>query len=307
MNAPRIRLVEATAFERQVGFRFPFRFGAARVTSAPQAFLRVRIEDAAGRSAIGWAAEMMMPKWFDKRPEPTPEANVADLRRALRLGCDALHAAGAATPFALHAAVEDAHHRACAAEGMPALVASFGLALPDRAILDALGRLLGLSAADLVRVNLPGITAATAPDLAGFDLDGFLAGLRPADRIAVRHTVGLADALTAVDLSGASRLNDGLPETLAEVIAAYGHRHFKLKVSGRPAEDAARLARIAAVLDAAADDYRVTLDGNEQFESRAAIADLLDRIDADPRSPGCAARSASSNSRCRAPSPRRRR
>ena len=51
VNAPRIRLVEATAFERPVGFRFPFRFGAARVTQAPQAFLRVRIEDAAGRSA----------------------------------------------------------------------------------------------------------------------------------------------------------------------------------------------------------------------------------------------------------------
>ncbi len=282
MTAPRIRLVAAEAYQRPTPFRFPFRFGTARVTAAPQAFLRLRIEDASGRSASGWAAEMMMPKWFDKRPELSPEDNIADLRRSLRLAMAAMAAAGQGTAFDLHAAVEPGHHRACAAEGLPPLVASYGLALVDRAMLDALGRMLGLSVAELLRRNLPGVSAATAPDLAGFDLDGFLAGLAPAQAIAVRHTVGLADALTAEDLPPEARLNDGLPETLAEVIAACGHRHFKLKVSGDPQADAARLARIAAVLDAGAGGYEVTLDGNEQFASPAAVADLLDRIDADP-------------------------
>jgi hypothetical protein len=54
-----IRLAEAAAFERPVAFRFPFRFGVARVTEAPQAFVRVRIETR-GHSAAGWSAEMMM-------------------------------------------------------------------------------------------------------------------------------------------------------------------------------------------------------------------------------------------------------
>jgi hypothetical protein len=123
----RIRLIEAEAFERPVAFRFPFRFGVARVTEAPQAFVRVRIE-VAGRAAVGWSAEMMMPKWFDKSPDLTPVDNLAQLRRSLTLALDALLAAGRGTPFGLVAAVEPAHHAACAAENLPPLVASYGLA-----------------------------------------------------------------------------------------------------------------------------------------------------------------------------------
>jgi hypothetical protein len=279
-DAATLRLVEAEAFERPVAFRFPFRFGVARVTEAPQAFVRVRIETG-GRSAAGWSAEMMMPKWFDKSPELTPEDNVNQLRRSLRLAMDAMLAAGRGAPFGLVATVEPGHHAACAAEGLPPLVASYGLALVERAMLDALARAENAPAADLVRANRIGLTAATAPDLAGFDLDAFLAGLRPAASIAVRHTVGLADPLTAADLDPAARRNDGLPETLDEAIAAYGHRYFKLKIAGDPEADVARLASIAAVLDRL-DDYQITLDGNEQYPDPATVAVFLDRLAAAP-------------------------
>ncbi|AEG55157.1 mandelate racemase [Sinorhizobium meliloti] len=282
-EAPRVRLAEAEVFERPVEFRFPFRFGSARVATAPQAFVRVRVEDARGRSAIGWSAEMMMPKWFDKNPGLSPEDNVEQLRASLRLAIEGLTSLQAQTPFGLHAAAEGDHHRAAAGHGLPALVASYGLALLDRAILDALCRMTGASAAGAVRANLPGITGATAPDLEGFDLARFLSRLEPGPRLAVRHTIGLADALTAADLAPGQRLEDGLPQTLEEVIAAYGHRYFKIKVSGRPAEDTRRLLAIAAVLDQRVDAYRVTLDGNEQFENADAVADLLDRIAEEPR------------------------
>jgi hypothetical protein len=282
-----IRLVEAEAFERPVAFRFPFRFGVARVTEAPQAFVRVVIETE-GRAAGGWSAEMMMPKWFDKSPELMPGDNVAQLRRSLRLAIDAMLAAGSGTPFGLVATVEPSHHAACAAEGLPPLVASYGLALVERATLDALARAHNTPAAELVRANRIGLTAVTAPDLAGFDLDAFLATLRPAETIAVRHTVGLADPLTADDLAPADRLNDGLPETLEEAIVAYGHRFFKLKIAGDPEADVARLTRIAAVLDRLP-DYRVTLDGNEQYLDPATVdldpatvAALVDGLAAAP-------------------------
>src|SRR5436190_1452212 len=83
--------------------------------------------------------------------------------------------------------------------------------------------------------------------------------------ICARHTVGMLDAITAADVT--APVNDGVPETLEQVIAVYGNRYFKLKVAGQLAADLARLETIAAVLDRAAEPYWVTLDGNEQYTS----------------------------------------
>jgi L-alanine-DL-glutamate epimerase-like enolase superfamily enzyme len=277
------RLIEADAFERPVHLRLPFRFGAATLREARQIFLRVRVEDAAGRSAIGMAAELMVPKWFDKSPGLSNADNEDQLRRSLALAVEALEGAGSGTAFALHAAVEASHHERAAREGLNGLVASFGLALADRAVLDALCRLEGISVAQAVRANRPGIDMSTTPDLAGFDFAAFLSRLEPANHIAARHTVGLVDAIAAADIPIGERLNDGLPESLEEAIDIYGLTFFKVKVSGDPQADLDRLSRIAALIDAKVPAYSVTLDGNEQFSSAEAAAGLLASIKAEPR------------------------
>ena len=282
-SVPRLRLVEAELFERLVQFRLPFRFGAVTVTHAPQVFVRVRIRLADGREGEGMAAELLVPKWFDKSPVLTHEENFTQLRRSLLLARKHLLAAGTDTAFGLSAAVESEQHRACAAAGLNDLVASYGLALHERAVIDALGGLLGEDVFTMVQANRLGIGASTAPDLAGFELAGFLAQLRPASSIAARHTVGLADALTASDIPSERRLNDGLPETLEEVIATYRHRYFKLKVAGQIESDVGRLVAIAAVLDHTVGDYKATLDGNEQFDHVEAVAALWRRIGEEPR------------------------
>lgn len=279
----KIRLVEASAHERPVTLRLPFRFGAATLREARQIFLRVRIEDVRGRSATGMAAELMVPKWFDKSPTLSNADNENQLRRSLVLALEALSDAGLGSAFGLHAAVDAAHHRRAAAEDLNGLVASFGLALADRAILDALCRLEGLTVAQAVKANRPGINASTAPDLGSFDLSDFLATLTPAASIAARHTVGLVDAIFASDTPEAERLNDGLPESLEAAIDAYGHSYFKVKVSGDASADIDRLCRIATLIDANVPAYQVTLDGNEQFASAEAVADLLARIKAEPK------------------------
>ena len=275
--APTIRVAEVALYERPVRFRMPFRFGVARVEETAQAFVRLRLEDSAGRSATGWSAEMMMPKWFDKSPERTPDENVEQLRASLRLAAEATLAAEPGTAFGRHAAIEPVHHQEAAAAGLNGLIASFGLALLDRAVIDALCRLEGLPVAQAVRANRLGIDARTAPDLAGFDLDGFLASRPMPHAIAARHTVGLGDRL-----DGPGALEDGLPDTLEAVIARYGHGWFKLKLGGDPVADVARLGQIAAVLDRLVPDYRATLDGNEQYAGPDAVLELLDRMAAEP-------------------------
>jgi len=281
-DAPRLRLVEARFFERPVRLRLPFRFGVVTLTEAPQVFVRARVRLKDGREGEGVSAELLVPKWFDKSPALSHDDNFNQLRAALAIARKHLLAAGEHTPFGLSAAVEAAIHRECARKNLGGLIASFGLALLDRAILDALGRLEDRTIFQLVRDNRIGLTSATAPDLAGFDLEHFLAALDPARSIHVRHTVGLVDALTKMETAG-KRLDDGLPESLEEAIAAYGHRYFKLKVAGNLDADIARLAAIAAVLDRAEKTYYSTLDGNEQFTDIDAVEALWRRIGGEPR------------------------
>jgi len=103
------------------------------------------------------------------------------------------------------------------------------------------------------------------------------------------------DPITAADQS--ERVNDGLPETLEEVVARYGQRWFKLKVGGDAQADVARLSAIASVLDRIPGAYHASLDGNEQYEDMAGVAELWSRMKAEPRLSASWTASSSSSSR----------
>lgn len=260
--AARFRVTALELFERDVVLRMPFRFGIVTLVAAPQAFVRARIRTEEGREAQGAAAELLAPKWFDKNPSLSNEDNFDQLRRSL----------GQAREAYLAHEARSAWDHASPARG---LVENFGPALLDRALLDALCRALNVTFYDAVRKNLVG-----APATEGIDLAAYFATLAPTDRIAARHTVGLLDPITAADVI--ERVGDGLPETLEEVVARYGHRFFKLKVGGDARADVERLAAIAAVLDRLP-EYRVTLDGNEQYDDMRGVAELWSRMTGEPR------------------------
>ncbi|HEX2333113.1 MAG TPA: mandelate racemase, partial [Burkholderiales bacterium] len=248
---------EIEFFERPVKLRMPFRFGVVTLTEAPQAFVRSRIVLENGREAEGAAAELLAPKWFDKNPALSNEQNFEQLRATMRRARDDYLAGGLNTAYG--------HSRPTVG-----LVENFGPALLDRALLDALCRALGISFYQAVKTNVPGITF---PEL---DMPRFLASLRPADGIAARHTVGLLDPMTLRDVKHG--VYDGLPETLEQVIARYGHRWFKLKVGGDVRADVARLSAIAAVLDRIDEPYHASLDGNEQYENATQVLELLEAM-----------------------------
>jgi len=285
MTAPTFVIDAIDLSERDVRLRMPFRFGVVTLTQAPQAFARVRIRLADGTTREGLSAELLAPKWFDKNPALSNEDNFDQLRSALGLARSLYLDDVADTAFGHFAR----HYRdqidQAGARGLNPLVANYGPALIDRAVLDALCRALQRPFHGVIRHNLAGIAAATVsdlcPDLAGFDIDAFLGGLQPASRIAARHTVGLVDPITREDQTG--RVGDGLPETLEEVVKVYGHRWFKLKVAGDIAADVDRLTRIAAVLDRVQGGYRASLDGNEQYEDVDGVLALWQRMRDEPR------------------------
>jgi hypothetical protein len=169
MVAPQFSVEDIRCFERPVVLRLPFRFGAVTVTHAPQAFVRVRIRLADGREACGASAELMVPKWFDKHPALTEAQSFDQLRRSLELAAAAYGSHRASrSAFGHFAAHCGEQLEAAAREDLPPLVAAFGAAEIDKAILDALGRALELPFRTLVQRNLVGVDPArVAPDLAG--------------------------------------------------------------------------------------------------------------------------------------------
>ena len=82
MTAPVFAVREIRLYERDVRLRLPFRFGVITLTEAPQVFVRARIELSDGSSHWGAAAEMLVPKWFDKDLALSNEDNFEQLRLA---------------------------------------------------------------------------------------------------------------------------------------------------------------------------------------------------------------------------------
>jgi hypothetical protein len=267
---PRLKLRDIAFFERPVQFARPFRFGAITINATPQLFVRVEIEVEGRGAAVGASAELLVPKWFDKRPELSPAQTVDDLRRSLEIARGLyLARTGFLTAFDLHASCIGAQIATCAKKNIPALAAAYGPAEIDKAILDALLRAAETNFFDGMAGNIAGIDARLSPDLKEADLTTFLSRRKPLPRVAIRHTVGLDDTVEGEGGVADARENSGA-------------RYFKLKLSGDPVADAARLARIGKELDALARDYKVTLDANEQYADLAALHALIDRLDHDP-------------------------
>jgi hypothetical protein len=282
-SAPTLVVREIETGVRPVHLRMPFRFGAVTLQACPQLFVRVTVELEGRAVSIGHAAELMVPKWFDKRPEFTLADNVSHLAGSVELASQAYLYDSPATCFELFGR----HHGGVQAQGqrrgLTELSCSFGQAVLDRAVIDAVCKALDLSFFDAARRNVFGIEAhAAIADMRDFDFTPWLASLPPPlASLFARHTVGLLDDLQGADESG-DESPDELPRSLAAVIARHGHRFFKIKLAGDPAKDAGRVADVLDVLDRLVPDHRYTLDGNEQYDGASSLAEFFRRLTALP-------------------------
>ncbi|UCF36334.1 MAG: mandelate racemase [Acidobacteriota bacterium] len=278
---PKLQIKEIQLFERPVQFRMPFRFGVITLTFETELLVRTLVELEDGRRGWGFSADVYAPKWFDKNPELTNLDNEDQLRESVSLA-SALYQTRSTyiTPFDLFATNYEAQLAACRKKHLNPLIAGFGPALLDRAVLDALCRIHGISFFQAIRENLPGIHATDfLPEFEGFDFASFLGSLRPSPLIHARHTVGLLDPITAGDVTAEERIGDGLPETLEEVVSFYGNTYYKLKLCGDGEKDISRLSSIARVLDRLEKPYFVTLDGNEQYNDLTDLLELWKRLE----------------------------
>ena len=96
------------------------------------------------------------------------------------------------------------------------------------------------------------------------------------------HLIGALDPLTDADI--AKRINDGLPETLGEWIAADGLTHLKIKLNGDDlawdVERVLAIERVAAEAQAARDctAWHYSADFNEHCPNVEYLLDFLARV-----------------------------
>jgi hypothetical protein len=271
-----VRLLDARLRGALVEARVPFRFGIAEMKEIVHVLLFVTAE-IDGRRQTGVAADNLPPKWFTKNPGTSYRADVVGMIDVIEAACTvALESGRHDSVFDLWQRV----YRECVSgdtEVVP-LLAGFGVSVVERAVIDAFCRAEHVPFAEAVRSNRLGIRLGSLhPELAERGPREFLPR-RPLTSLTVRHTVGLSDPLRTGDDLGVVA-PDELPSTLEGWIRRCGLRRFKVKVGGNPRADMDRLEQVCEVLDdETGGDYRVTIDGNEQFAGVPVLRELWEKV-----------------------------
>src|SRR5262245_19378287 len=267
MRSMTIRIRAGDIHVLDVQTRMPFKYGIATMTRAPHAFVRLHV-DVDGALHTGIAADLLPPKWFTKNPDRALDDEVAAMSRVIAHAVNIAAGVEGDSAFTVWRQLWDAQSYWGLGEELPPLLVHFGTSLVERALIEACCRGAGMPFWRMLGENRLGIRLGDLHPALKTQAPADVLPCKPLDKIIARHTIGLADPLEEGDIAPAERLDDGLPQSLAACIQAYGLRHFKIKVNGHIDRDLERLTRVAAVIAAhAPSDFAFSLDGNEQFRS----------------------------------------
>lgn len=272
-----LQVVEVAFARSLCQTRLPFRFGAVTLHEAELLTCRVTARDVLGRESIGWSADLMPARWFRKDTDATPQQDADELYASAEVAAHCYVAQPRGSTFGVWRAVLADRVDSQDPDQPDLLVRGFGVAIIERALIDACCRLAGLSFAQALRTDAFGLQPALVhADLDEWDWQSDLP--EPNAYATVRHTVGMLDVLRSADLGASERVDDGLPQALEEDIAAYGLSWFKVKIGAGIEPDRARLVDLARFFAERDVSPQLTLDGNEQYEDLSQLADVLEAV-----------------------------
>ena len=264
--------------------RLPFRYGTACLTWCPQAVLAVTLETS-GRIQTGYSGDCLPPLWFDKSPGKSFDDQINDMLAVIQLSAQQfLEAASKPVEFfSLWHSVYKKLRQHGSEFGYTSLLSSFGISMVERAIMDGLARAANLSFASAVRDNIYCIRPDLVhPELTGLEPANWLPS-EPLRSIYVRHTIGLGDPLTLEEITDEERLDDGFPQAVEQYVEQYEVSYFKAKLANHPENDRQRLLEIASILERhLGRNYRITLDGNEQYRTADDFGQLIEVLRTTP-------------------------
>lgn len=262
-----IAVTDADLYAANRSRRMDFHFGNVSVEAGPQILLHVTVT-VDGAEETGASMGGLAPMWFYKDPDMSLADGIANMLDVFRTACEIAEAVGQrATAFELWQAVYDGVEAWAAGTADPSLLWNYGVSLVEQAVIDASCRATDTAFPTAIHENTLGIDLGAIHDELADSEPADLLPEQPVRTTALRHTVGLGDPLTAGDLDPGDRLDDGLPQTLAEYVDRQGVDFFKIKLAAEKS-DVARLKRIRDVLEARTlGEYAFTLDANEGYES----------------------------------------
>ena len=235
-----IRILEATCEFEAIAFRTPLKFGGRVTENTTLINVEVTVENQQGDYGSGFGSMPIGNIWAwpseTVSPDDAESAMAEFAERAVAL-VDSFPEFGHPMDIMFGLSAEY-HHlgRSVASqrgieESIPELAQLVAASPVAAAVHDAFGRVNNISAFNALSADHMSNDLGTYLDdqFAGEYLDAYT--LRdPKPSLPLYHLVGALDPLTDADIE--SRIDDGLPETLPEWIAADGLTHLKIKLNG---------------------------------------------------------------------------
>ena len=288
-----VRPRELSLYFLPVEMRVPLKFGKEAVRAVTCARVRMKVEDASGRTAAGWGETPLSATWV----WPS-DLSYEERDRALREFCRRLSEAWGEVRQSGHS-IEVGH--AFQKEQLPGLLARFNEERGDAEPMPWLAALVCCSAFDIALHDAYGMLHRTPiyetynDRFMSADLSAFLtpaegtrisfAGKYPADflifprpqEMAAWHLVGGLDPLDASELKG-TEPDDGYPVLLSDWIERDGLKCLKVKLRGSDADwDYARLVKVGNIAIEHGADW-LTSDFNCTVLDPAYVNEILDRL-----------------------------
>ncbi|MBJ18454.1 MAG: mandelate racemase [bacterium] len=232
---------------------------------------------------MGFSADLLVPKWFEKDPRKSIQDDVEGLIESARLAARAATSQSYETVFELWWRTYQQRVHGQSVDSPDRLLRGFGVALVERAVMDAVCRLADMSFFDALKADLFQVEPHLVyPELDGWSLAQSLP-TAPLEHIALRHTIGLLDPLRDADIEEVDRVDDGLPQSFEDDVRVNGLKWFKLKLSGDSNVDIPRTLAFGEVLsENVGQAARFTVDGNEQFSDASGLLSFFQQLDNEP-------------------------
>lgn len=284
-----IRIEDVRIAFEEFKYRAPYKFGGVAVDRVTLLNVTTRVSTPDGRAATGFGSMPMGNVWSFPSKE-MPYATTLDAMRVLaeRIAKITAGYRDYAHPIEANFQLEPGYLQAAAAVSrdlklaspVPKLCTQVTASAFDASLHDAYGKALGRSAFASLSAGLLGhdLSRYLNDDFKGEDLQRYV-NQRPREWIWLFHSVGGLDAVAASELK--ERINDGLPETLAEWIRYDNLQRIKIKLQGENLEwDIARTVAIDRVARETRPEveWQYCVDFNERCPNVDYVLEYLRKV-----------------------------